>query len=198
MPTKIVDFDQGLGFAQRTCEELIERQNTPIVLIDGRAGAGKSHFAKLLVEQLFKSQQQLPKLVHMDDLYPGWEGLRAGSQYLNRNILEPIASGAEANWQIWDWQESARGAKDEPANGWRKFEGGNLLIVEGCGSISARARELAQFCIWIEADTANRRARFSDRDHGSFDDYFAAWSIQEDEFYAQEKSVELCDLVVSN
>lgn len=198
MPAKILQFDQGLDIAQKACEELMEHQNSPIVLIDGRAGAGKSHFAKLLAEKLFQSERQLPKLIHMDDLYPGWEGLRAGSQYLNHNILEPINQGKQAHWQIWDWATSTRGAAGEPSNGWRSYDGGNLVIVEGCGSVSEQSRKFAQLCIWIESDLDSRRARFSDRDQGVFDEYFALWSIQEDDFYSQENSQALCDLVISN
>ena len=73
-------------------EELLNKKSTPIVLIDGRAGAGKSTFAADLLEAYFQLETRLPKLVHMDQLYPGWEGLRAGSLYLNQTILAPVIS----------------------------------------------------------------------------------------------------------
>ncbi len=63
---------------------------TPIVLIDGRSNSGKSTFAKSLQESLFKQGESLPRVIHMDDLYPGWEGLSLGADYLNRFILEPL------------------------------------------------------------------------------------------------------------
>ena len=198
MPAKILDAEQGLEFAVRACEELLDKHNSPVVLIDGSAGSGKTHFAKALSERIFQSQRQLPKLIQMDDIYPGWDGLRAGAQYLNQHILTPITQGQAASWQIWDWGNNQRGAPTEPANGWRSFEGGNLVIVEGCGSISKAARDLAQLCIWVESDAPTRKQRYSDRDDGIFDEFYLAWSIQEDEFYQAESSQELADLIISN
>ncbi|MEY3662995.1 MAG: hypothetical protein RI919_511, partial [Actinomycetota bacterium] len=59
-----------------------EGVQTPIVLIDGRAGSGKSTLANALQRRLFKDGETLPRLIHMDDLYPGWGGLAAGAEYL--------------------------------------------------------------------------------------------------------------------
>jgi uridine kinase len=167
------------------------------VLIDGRAGAGKSHFAKELSNSFFKLDNQAARVVSMDDLYPGWEGLAGGSIYLYTNILKPLNQGKTAAWQVWDWSENRRGAKDE-VNGHREFSGGTALIVEGCGSISRITSELADLTIWIEAEQATRRTRFNQRDSGKFAGYFSIWSAQEDEFYEKEKSFELAQLVIEN
>lgn len=193
-----LSYQEALRKALSDIEELLARKSTPMVLIDGRAGAGKSRFAADLLEGYFQLESRLPKLVHMDDLYTGWNGLRAGSLYVNQKILEPIRSGKDPTWQVWNWSRGERGASGEPSNGWRSFEGGNLLIVEGCGAISAHSATMADLCIWIDSDLATRRKRFSDRDKGEFDDFWHSWAIQEDEFYEAEKSQELCDLMVQN
>jgi len=179
-------------------EELLNKKSTPIVLIDGRAGAGKSTFAADLLEAYFQLETRLPKLVHMDQLYPGWEGLRAGSLYLNQTILAPVSLGKDANWQVWDWSKGERGNPEESSNGWRSFDGGNLLLIEGCGSVSSYSAEVADLRIWIESDQDTRRERFNTRDDGQFNDYWHSWAIQEDEFLAAEKSRDLCDLWVKN
>ena len=150
---------------------------TPIILIDGRAGSGKSTLAALLQNQLFKDGESLPRLIHMDDLYEGWDGLQAGVDYLQRLILE------------FDWSTGERGR-------WREFEGQTPLIIEGCGSISRLAAEAAQIKIWVEADDQVRYQRWLEREGSEAN--FGRWAAQEVEFYARERSTELADVTVAN
>jgi uridine kinase len=162
---------------------------TPIILIDGRAGSGKSTLAALLQNQLFKDGETLPRLIHMDDLYEGWDGLQAGVDYLQRSILSPVVSRRKASWQEYDWALSERGR-------WREFEGGTPLIVEGCGSISRNAAEAAQIKCWVESPDSVRYQRWLEREGN--DEFFGKWAAQEVEFYARERSTELADLTVAN
>jgi energy-coupling factor transporter ATP-binding protein EcfA2 len=177
--------------------QLYETRQTPIVLIDGRAGAGKSTLAKLISDSLFREQEQAPRIVHMDDLYEGWEGLRQGSQYLNSHILRPLVQNGKAEWQQWYWARNRRGGRD-PGNGWREFQGPNLLIVEGCGSISRESAELADLSVWVESPRPTRKQRFLARDSGAFADYWDLWSSQEESFYAEERSKDLAKLQIEN
>ena len=61
---------------------------TPIILIDGPSGAGKSSLADRLLAVWPAAGR--PRLVRMDDLYPGWDGLDAGSEAVGRDLLEPL------------------------------------------------------------------------------------------------------------
>jgi len=171
---------------------------TTVVLIDGHAGSGKSMIAQALREEIFKTTLDAPTLIHMDDLYPGWEGLRAGSLYLIREILEPLSRSQRATWQVWDWERSSRGRPGEAGNGFRESAGGNIVIVEGCGSLSKRAKELAALGIWIDADAERRAIRLKDRDGDRFAVEMALWATQETEFYNDEASRDLADLVLTN
>lgn len=195
---KTLDFREGLEAITKQALELADQFSTPVILIDGRAGSGKSTFAQQLRDGLFFQGEAAPTLVSMDDLYPGWEGLKEGSLYLERNILQPLGHGLKASWQCWDWAKGERGNPHEPGNGWREFIGGNTLIIEGCGSLSKVASESAQLRIWVEASESARRRRFHDRDSGLFDDYWSIWAAQEDEFYLAEKSEDLADFRISN
>ena len=176
---------------------LRQSKSTPVVLIDGRAGSGKSTFARLLQEQVFQETKQSPKVIHMDYLYPGWEGLAEGSLYLVENILKPIRLAGKAQWQRWDWADGKRGGSD-PGNGWRAFNGENMLIVEGCGAVTGQSAELADLTIWIEADRQARKVRFEVRDRGVFSNFWNSWSAQEDEFFQEQHSQQLCELTVHN
>lgn len=160
----------------------------PIVLIDGRSNSGKSTFAKSLQENLFRQGESLTRVIHMDDLYPGWEGLSLGADYLNRFILEPLNKKLTASWQQWDWSINQRGA-------WMEFSGGTPLIIEGCGALSDRASSVAFLRIWLEAKEPVRQSRWLERE-GNLDK-FEMWAAQELDFYAREKSLELADLVIT-
>jgi hypothetical protein len=115
----------------------IDRGNqTPIILIDGRAGSGKSTFAEKLQQQLFRDGESAPRVIHMDNIFEGWEGLSLGSDYMVRFILNPLARKETASWQDWSWVKNERSS-------WREFSGGTPLIVEGCGALTERSKEHA-------------------------------------------------------
>ena len=192
------DFHPAITAITKQVVSLVDQTATPIILIDGRAASGKSSLASALKNALFKELEQAPRLIHMDDLYPGWEGLQLGSFYLNQQILQPLRQGKTAHFQIWDWESGQRGKSGEPGNGWREFSGGTPLIVEGCGSLSRTASELAHYRIWIEADQEERHRRWLDRDGEKFNDFWHVWAAQEDEFYQQQNSKQLADLVLEN
>jgi len=200
--TKIPDmsaasFEEGLAHAYAHLDRRELDGQFALILIDGRAGSGKTRFAKELAERFFSEHKFLPKMLSMDDIYPGWEGLQAGSVYLQERVLSPLADGRPASWQLWNWELGERG-QNEPGNGIRSHEPGSPLIVEGCGSISRENSQLATLRIWIESDTETRRARFSERDEGRFDGFFGIWAAQEDAFYGENRPLELCDLIVRN
>jgi uridine kinase len=192
------DFRKGIGVITKLALSLADQIPTPIILVDGRAASGKSLFAEELRNELFRQSDAAPTLIHMDDLYPGWEGLAAGSTYLVQSVLEPLSKAKPAVWQKWDWGSGRRGDQTEPGNGWREFAGGNVLIVEGCGSLSRQSRGLAQLSVWIEAPRDVRRARWEARDAGRFDDFWGIWQAQEDHFFETEKSSNLADWIIEN
>lgn len=175
--------------ATSVLDQIDKGQSTPIVLIDGRAGSGKSTFAKALQEKLFQEGESLPRLIRMDDLYPGWEGLSEGSDYMIRFILNPLARSETSSWQIWSWVRNER-------TSWREFSGGTPLIVEGCGSITQRSKEHAFLSIWLEASEEERRARWIKREGN--DEKFDFWAAQELDFYAREKSKALADQIIES
>jgi len=189
----VADFPNLSSAAAELSDQVLELVDsgvtTPIILIDGRAGSGKSTLAALLQNQLFKDGDSLPRLIHMDDLYEGWDGLQAGVDYLQRMILNPVVARKKASWQEFDWSAGERGR-------WREFEGQTPLIIEGCGSISRLAAEATHIKIWVESDDQVRYQRWLERE-GS-EENFGRWAAQEVEFYSRERSTELADATVTN
>ncbi len=187
LPSNFSDFEDLVDALSLSILDLVDDGKTmPIVLIDGRAGSGKSTMAAALQSQLFKLGESLPRVVHMDDLYPGWQGLAAGADYLQRFILNPLAKRETASWQVFDWTKNERSE-------WREFSGGTPLIVEGCGSLNIQSAVQADFRVWLDVPQDERFSRWVAREGN--DDNWAKWAAQEEDFYAREKSDELATLV---
>ena len=166
--------------------------SNPIILIDGRAGAGKSEFAKALQNELFRALEQAPRVISMEELYSGWDGLNDGALRLIREILIPLQKSNETFWYPYDWEQQA------VSENISSFKKQTPLIIEGCGALSLASSELADFRIWIDAHEDIRKQRFSERDRGLFDKYFDSWAAQEDAFYSTHRSAELADLRFRN
>src|SRR3954447_14914404 len=70
---------------------------THLVCIDGPSGAGKTTLANDVAADL------AAPTVHMDDLYPGWAGLRAATHVAREWVVGPLAEGLPARYRRWDW-----------------------------------------------------------------------------------------------
>jgi uridine kinase len=177
--------------ARELAEQLLalvdEGKHMPILLIDGRAGSGKSTLADDVQNEFFKLGESAPRLIHMDDLYAGWDGLQLGVEYLQRAILNPLSKRETAHYQLFDW---ASGERKE----WREFSGGTPLIVEGCGAINRISIGTADLSVWLEEDEQTRKQRWIEREGN--DEYWASWAAAELDFYARERSVELAARII--
>lgn len=150
----------------------------PVVLIDGRSGAGKTTLARELAPLLDA------QLVSLDDLYPGWHGLAAGSAAVHETVLRSVDPG----WRRWDW------AAAEYAE-WHPVDAARPIVIEGCGALSRANRALATFGIWVELSAAERRARAIEREP-DFAPHWREWAAQEREHARSEHPRSLADLVV--
>ena len=160
---------------------------TPIILIDGPSGAGKSSLADRLLAVWPAAGR--PRLVRMDDLYPGWDGLDAGSEAVGRDLLEPLRASGTGSWQRWNWTEH------RPA-GRSVVSGHDPLVVEGCGSLSRCNAALADLTVWLQADDALRKERAIARDGAAFAAEWDRWQEQFERFVAREHPLALATLVL--
>jgi hypothetical protein len=191
-------ISQAQEIANKVLELVDAGKSMPIVLIDGRSNSGKSTLAAELQNIIFKDGESAPRVIHMDDLYLGWNGLQAGVDYLQRFILKPLSDSYIAQWREYDWADSGNpesaknGAGYETRNGdWREFMGGTPLIIEGCGALNQLSAPLADVRVWLEVDQETRHERWLARE--GTNEHWAEWAAQEEEFYAREKSSELAD-----
>ena len=158
--------------------------DTAVVAVDGPSGSGKTTLARGLVDAL-----GCPA-VHMDELYPGWDGLAESVPLLVHRVLEPLARGEHATYRTWDWEAGARG-------GARTVAPGPLLVVEGCGSSVGEAGDFAAVRVWVDAPREERMRRGIARDGEAFRPHWERWAAQEDALFAADRTRERADVLVS-
>ena len=157
---------------------------TKVVAIDGPSGAGKTDFAAALAEHLPGAD-----VMHMDDLYPGWDGLAQAVADLHDLILAPIARGERAAYRRWDW-EHVRYAD------WHDVPATSLLLVEGAGAGAGRNADLESVLIWLEADRDVRFRRGIERDAQAYLPHWHRWAEQEEALFLADATRSRADLIV--
>ncbi|HYO17322.1 MAG TPA: hypothetical protein VES02_01460 [Dermatophilaceae bacterium] len=158
---------------------------TKVVAIDGPSGAGKTDFAAALAPHLPTAQ-----ILHMDDLYPGWDGLAQAVADVHDHVLAPLARGEQAAYRRWDW-EHGRYAE------WHRPPPTNLLLVEGVGSGAQPGWQYESVLIWLEAGRDERFRRGIERDGESYLPYWQRWAHAEDALFALDRTRGRADLIVN-
>ena len=119
-----------------------------IIAVDGRSGAGKTTLAVELAARL--REHHKVSLFHLEDIYPGWNGLATGIERYVATVLTPLSQGEAAEWVSWDWERHYDGALHVtlPAE---------IVIVEGVGAAADAARPMLDAIVWVESPGDDRR-----------------------------------------
>lgn len=171
-----------------------------VVLLDGRSGSGKTVLAAQLASLLGA------QTLHLDDLYPGWGGLAAGS----RAVSEALRAGT---YRRYDWAVGEFSTEVI-------LDRGAPLVVEGCGALSAtnlsaarawaagpaRPRAAHAFSggdtgsgvltVWLDCPAPVRRKRALARDGDMYQPHWDEWAAQEEAHLAAHQPVALAAAVV--
>ena len=59
-----------------------------IIGIDGRSGSGKTQLSDML-NFSFTAEHFAVRVLHLDSIYPGWDGLEEGTKNMAENLAEP-------------------------------------------------------------------------------------------------------------
>ena len=134
----------------------------PVVTIDGYSGSGKSTLAAALARLVAGWQ-----VLHLDDWYPGWDGLEAGVG-IARRIAADLRAGRASSYEAWDWENGTTGATIRVPLA--------PTIIEGCGAIEAEA----DLAVWIaDPGEDERRHRALARDGQTYAPHWQRWADQD-------------------
>ena len=134
----------------------------PVVTIDGYSGSGKSTLAAALARLVSDWQ-----VLHLDDWYPGWDGLAAGAD-IARRIAADLRGGRASSYKAWDWENGTTGATTRVPLA--------PTIIEGCGAIEA----VADLAVWIaDPGEDERRHRALARDGQTYVPHWQRWADQD-------------------
>jgi uridine kinase len=155
-----------------------------LVAVDGPSGSGKSTLGAAIGSAL-----DAP-VVHMDDVYPGWDGLADAVPLVTTQVLEPLAAGRPAAYRRWDWVRHRWSSRRVPVTPTP------LLVLEGVGSSVLPAGDYAAVRVWVEADRAVRFARGIDRDGEAYRPHWERWARQEEALFAADRTRDRADVVL--
>ena len=159
-----------------------------LLCLDGPAGSGKTTLAAA-VEELAGERGLTVSLVHLDDVYPGWDGLPQVGEVLRRGVVEPLALGTPGRYRRYDWHRAAYA--EEVA-----VPAADLVVLEGVGAGDPGYAERVSVLVFVEAPEGVRLRRGLERDGAALEHRWRAWLPQEAALHARHRTRERADLVV--
>jgi hypothetical protein len=154
-----------------------------LVAVDGHAGSGKTTFTARLAAAL----GGVPVL-HLDDLadheqYFGW------TDRLRTSVIEPLARGATAYYEPYDWTERVFTAP-------RALPAAPLVLVEGVGAGRRALRPRLAHLFWMERDAQDSWLRGRRRDGIALSAFWDAWTAAETRHFLADPSRPFADSLV--
>ena len=169
--------------------EITQEVDQPIIAIDGPAGAGKTTLASTI--SLALSPRMSTTIIHMDELYPGWENALGDELTKTLTWLTSCHKAKKPllyssfNWATNEFHE----AKTHPST--------QLLILEGVASAQLPIAESLTTSIWLELDPEIGFRRVIERDGENISLEMKKWLVTQEQHFAADRTKERCEFLLS-
>jgi len=169
--------------------DLCSTKDRPIIAIDGPAGAGKTTLAHEIY--LAISLKKSVSVIHMDDLYDGWDNaLGADLTKVLLYLTDQHKQNKPAKISRFNWITSSFEDSEEIAPT-------DLLILEGVGSGNLAIQDELAALIWIDIDPEIGVKRVIDRDGAQVAEEMRKWLGTQEEYFSQHSTREKADFILT-
>ena len=154
------------------------------IVIDGRAGAGKTTLANEIVNRC-----GVGEIIHCDDLYNGWNDALTPTfeRHVREWVTQPLMNGEMPTYQKYDWErEEFQSAIKVPST--------SLIILEGVGAALPFVTDLADLAIWIDIPEEVGLNRVLQRDGEVIHREMLQWMAQQRDFFAEHHNRTNCSI----
>lgn len=169
--------------------EIAQGVDQPIFAIDGPAGAGKTTLASTI--SLALSPHISTTVIHMDQLYPGWDGALGAELTKTLTWLTACHKAKKPllfssfNWMSNEFDSP----KSHPST--------HLLILEGVASAQIAIEESLATSIWLDLDPTIGYQRVIDRDGENISQEMKQWLLIQEQHFAADRTKERCEFLLS-
>jgi uridine kinase len=161
-----------------------------LLAIDGPAGAGKTTLAAKLESEY--SLHSSVKVIHMDDLYNGWEdGLGQSLTDTLEKITSAYRAGKECTIDLFNWHLMKFDRQEVVAVT-------DYLILEGVGAAQEVVRKAGATTYWLDIDADAGLKRVLARDGAQIEKEMRQWQIKQSTHFAADKTRENCEFKLTS
>lgn len=169
--------------------DLCKEKTHPIIAIDGPAGAGKTTLAHEIYLAL--STKMSVQVIHMDDLYAGWNNaLTADLTKVLTYLVDQHLANSPANIQRYNWSTSSFGESEA-------MSPCDLLILEGVGSGDKEIQDKFAALIWMEIEPEAGLKRVVNRDGAHVQEEMEKWLTTQAQYFLQHSTREKADFILT-
>lgn len=169
--------------------EITSAVDQPIIAIDGPAGAGKTTLAQTI--SLALSPQISTTVIHMDELYPGWE------KALGVELTETLTWLTQSHKAKKPLKYSSFNWATNEFNTSHVVDSTQLLILEGVGSAQRPIEGSLVTSIWLDLDPQIGFQRVIERDGAIITAEMTKWLAMQEQHFATDQTKERCEFLLS-
>jgi uridine kinase len=169
--------------------DLCNQKTHPVIAIDGPAGAGKTTLAHEIFLAL--SPKMSVNVIHMDDLYDGWDNaLTNDLTQILCHLSDQHKKQLPTKLSRYNWATSSLDPTEVIAPS-------DLLILEGVGSGDKSLQEQFAALIWIDIDPEIGVQRVIERDGPGVENQMQKWLGTQQQYFSQHSTREKADFILT-